>query len=143
LSGPNLSFADGPVARSVDFGVTNVHRGCRKVRLLRAQIGLKLHPLRFEDGFAAALGFGSEFTAVQNGPGLIEISIPAGKLARQVSFRGDGGFEALLSSRLTLIKTFLVFTFRASTNQLSLYSFLASFGCCNLRLCLIDTGRRR
>src|SRR5258707_3905525 len=43
---------------------------------------------------------------------------------------------------MTLIKTFLAFTFRASTNQLSLYSVLASFGCCNLRLCLIDTGHR-
>src|SRR5260370_8870607 len=41
-----------------------------------------------------------------------------------------------------LIKTFLAFTFRPSTNQLSLYSFLASFGCCNLRLCLIDTRHR-
>src|SRR6266481_97919 len=43
---------------------------------------------------------------------------------------------------MSLIKTFLALTFRASTNQLSLYSFLASFGCCNLRLCLIDTGHR-
>src|SRR6266851_7178403 len=41
---------------------------------------------------------------------------------------------------MSLIKTFLAFTFRASTNQLSLYRFLASLGCCNLRLCLIDTG---
>ncbi len=41
-----------------------------------------------------------------------------------------------------LIKTFLAFTFRASTNQLSLYSFLAGLGGCNLRLCLIDTGHR-
>src|SRR5882672_3124357 len=43
---------------------------------------------------------------------------------------------------MTLIKTFLALTFRASTNQLSLYSFLASFGCDNLRLCLIDTSQR-
>src|SRR6266446_7417021 len=43
---------------------------------------------------------------------------------------------------MSLIKTFLAFTFRASTNQLSLYSFLASLGGCNLRLCLIDTGHR-
>src|SRR3954471_23770294 len=43
---------------------------------------------------------------------------------------------------MTLIKTFLAFTFRASTNQLSLYSLLASFGGCNLRVCLIDTGYR-
>src|ERR1700686_778331 len=40
---------------------------------------------------------------------------------------------------MSLIKTFLALTFRPSTNHLSLYSFLASFGCCNLRLCLIDT----
>src|SRR6266851_1586504 len=43
---------------------------------------------------------------------------------------------------MSLIKTVLAFTFRASTNQLGLYSFLASFGCCNLRSCLIDTGHR-
>src|SRR5258708_2052429 len=43
---------------------------------------------------------------------------------------------------MSLIKTFLAFTFRASTNQLSLYSFLAGLGGCNLRLCLIDTGHR-
>src|SRR5258706_1341655 len=41
---------------------------------------------------------------------------------------------------MSLIKTFLAFTFRASTNQLSLYSFLASFGCCSLRVGLIDPG---
>src|SRR5467141_1048270 len=43
---------------------------------------------------------------------------------------------------MSLIKTFLAFTFRASSNQLSLYSFLAGLGGCNLRLCLIDTGHR-
>src|SRR6266481_4714422 len=43
---------------------------------------------------------------------------------------------------MSLIKTLLAFAFGASTNQLSLYSFLASLGCCNLRLCLIDTGHR-
>src|SRR5258708_6242328 len=43
---------------------------------------------------------------------------------------------------MRLIKTFLALTFRASTNHLSLYSFLASFGSCDLRLCLIDTGQR-
>src|SRR6267154_2454546 len=81
LSGPNLSFAHGAVARSIDLGVTNVHRRCRKARLLRAQIGLKLHRLRFEDGFAQPLGFGSEFTATQHGSGLIEIGVTARKLA--------------------------------------------------------------
>src|SRR6266403_5100966 len=81
LSGPNLSFADVPVARSVDLGVTNVHQGCPKVRLLCAQIGLKLHLLRFEDGFTAAFGFGGEFTTTQHGLGLIKIGIPAAKLA--------------------------------------------------------------
>ncbi len=81
MSGPNLSFAHGAVARSVDLGVTNVHRRYRKVRLLRAQIGLKLHLLRFEDGFTAAFGFGSEFATTQHGLGLIKIGIPAAKLA--------------------------------------------------------------
>src|SRR5258708_3325474 len=43
---------------------------------------------------------------------------------------------------MSLIKTFLAFKFRASTNQLGLHSFLPSLGCCNLRLCLIDTRQR-
>jgi len=38
----------------------------RKARLFAVQIGLKLASLRFEDGFAAALGFGSDFTTTQH-----------------------------------------------------------------------------
>src|SRR5258706_7197145 len=43
---------------------------------------------------------------------------------------------------MSLIKTFLACAFRATTNQLSLYSFLASLGCCNLSPGLIDTRQR-
>ena len=72
---------EAAVAGSVNFGVAKVHLDCSEVRQLRAQIGLKFHPLRFEDGFAAALGFGSEFTTAQHRLCLIEIGVPAGKLA--------------------------------------------------------------
>jgi hypothetical protein len=37
--------------------------------------------MRFEDGFAAALGFGSELTTAQHRSGLIEIGVAAGELA--------------------------------------------------------------
>src|ERR1700674_3514440 len=43
---------------------------------------------------------------------------------------------------MSLVKTFLAFACRTRTNQFSLYTFLASFGSCNLRLCLIDTRQR-
>src|ERR1700741_4504709 len=79
LPRPNLAFAHSAVAWSVNFGVAKVHLDCSEARLLRAEIGLKLQLLRFEDDSAAALGFGSEFTAVQNGLCFIKISISAGK----------------------------------------------------------------
>src|ERR1700733_231069 len=48
----------------------------------------------------------------------------------------------MLGRRGSLIKPFLAFTFGTSANQLSLYSFLASLGGCNLGLCLIDARER-
>src|SRR4029077_9319519 len=90
----------------------------------------------------ASLGFGGDFTTTQHGLRLIEVGIAAGKLSGEVSFGGDSGLEVLLSRRVSLIKRFLALTFRACSNQLSLYGFLASLGGCNLRLCLINTRQR-
>jgi len=116
----------------------------RKARLLRSQIGLKLYPLRFEDSFAAALGFGSGVSLLcKHGVGLIDISVPAGKLARQISFRGDRGLEALLSSRMSLIKTVpgvYVQSEHESTRPVQLPCQASAAAI--LRLCLIDTGHR-
>src|SRR5580692_5492448 len=141
LPRPNLPFAHSAVVGSIDFGVAKVHFNRSKVGLLGPQISLKLRLLRFEDDFAASLGLGSEFTTTQHGLRLIEIGVTAGKLGGEVSFGGDGGLEVLLGRRVSLIKPFLAFTFRASANQLSLHGCLASLGGCNLCLCLIDAGQ--
>src|SRR4029077_7559067 len=90
----------------------------------------------------ASLGFGGDFTTTQHGLRLVEVGIAAGKLSGEVSFGGDSGLEVLLSRRVSLIKPFLALTFRACSNQLSLYGFLASLGGCNLRVCLINPRQR-
>src|ERR1700733_6029783 len=141
LPRPNLPFAHRAVVWSVIFGVAEVHLNCHQAGLLGVKIGLKLGLLGFENGFAASLGLGSEFTATQRGLRLIEIGVTAGKLGGEASFGGDSGLEALLGRRVSLIKPFLAFTFRASANQLSLHGCLASLGGCNLCLCLIDAGQ--
>src|ERR1700733_7430314 len=142
LPGPNLPFTHHAVVGSVDFGVAKVHLDCSKARLLGVQVGLNLRLLRFEHGFAASLGFGSDFTTTHRGLRLIEVGITAGRLSGEVSFGGDSRLEVLLGRRVSLIKRFLALTFRACSNQLSLYGFLASLGGCNLRLCLINTRQR-
>src|SRR5580692_5158483 len=141
LPRPNLPFAHGAVVGSVNFRVTKVHLNCHKAGLLGVKIGLKLGLLGFENDFAASLGLSSEFTTTQHGLRLIEIGVTAGKLGGEASFGGDSGLEVLLGRRVSLIKPFLAFTFRASANQLSLHGCLASLGGCNLCLCLIDAGQ--
>src|SRR6266481_2372928 len=80
LPGPHLPFTYVAVAGRENFGVAEVHIGCRECRLFREPIGLKLHILRFENAFGSALGFGTELAAAQHGLSLIEISVAAGKL---------------------------------------------------------------
>src|SRR5271156_2596887 len=65
LPRPNLPFAYRAVVGSVNFGVAKVHLDCNQARLLGVQVGLKLRILRFENYFAASLGFGGEFTTTQ------------------------------------------------------------------------------
>src|SRR5882762_10868873 len=106
------------------------------------QIGLKLHILRFEDGFRAALGFGAEFTAEQQGARLIEVGFATGQLRRQALVVRDRRLQLLLRRRMSLIQPLLALAFRVGTNQVRSYCFSTSFGRGDLRLCLIDTGER-
>src|SRR6266581_3089043 len=78
LSCPDLPFAHHTLTRCVNLRVAKIHHSCRKARLFRMQIGLKLQILRFEDGLRAALGFGAEFTAEQQGARLIEVGFATG-----------------------------------------------------------------
>src|ERR1700688_598242 len=80
LSLPNLSLHNGALARCVNFRVAEIHHSCRKARLFRMQIGLKLQNLRLEDYLRTPLGFGTELAAAKYGLSLIEIGIAAGKL---------------------------------------------------------------
>src|SRR6267142_3305643 len=80
LSCSDLPFAYSALTRRINFRVAKIHHSRREVCLLRAQICLKLCVLRFEHGFGTPLGFSTEFTAAQHAPGLIEISVAAGKL---------------------------------------------------------------
>src|SRR5260370_8078283 len=57
LSWPNLSFPHGTLARRVNFRVPTIHHSCRKPRLLRPQITLKLHILPPQHPFPSPLDF--------------------------------------------------------------------------------------
>src|ERR1700722_18456358 len=142
LSWPNLSFPHGTLARRVNFRVAKIHHRCREVRLLRAQIGLKLHILRLEDCFRTPLGFRSEFTATQHRLSLFEIGVPARELWRQALVIGHRGFHLLLRRRVSLIQPPLALAFRVGANQVRTYCLPTSFSRGDLRLCLIDTGER-
>src|SRR5882724_7524023 len=142
LSWPNLSSPHGTLARRVNFRVPKVHHSCRKVRLLRPQISLKLHILRFEDGLRAAFGFGSEFTATQHGLSLFEIGVATDELCRETLVIGHRCFHLLLRRRMSLIQTLLALALGVGANQVRAYCIPTSFNCGDLRLCLIDTGKR-
>src|ERR1700731_4675724 len=49
LPRPDLAFAHSALAGCVNFRVAKIHHSCREVRLLRAQVGPKLHILRLDD----------------------------------------------------------------------------------------------
>src|SRR5258708_2389929 len=103
LPGPHLPFTYVAVPGRVNFGVAEVHIGCRECRLFREPIGLKLHILRFENAFGSVLGFGTELAAGQHGLSLIESSVSAGKMCLQLIVIGHGGLECLLRRRMSLI----------------------------------------
>src|SRR6266581_7323667 len=75
LSCPDLAFAHSAVTRCVNFRVAKIHRSCRKARLFRMQVGLKLHILRLENCLRTSLGFRTELTAAQHDLSLIKIGI--------------------------------------------------------------------
>src|SRR5713226_3951571 len=142
LSWPNLSFPHSALAGCVNFCVAKIHHSCREVRLLRTQIGLKLHILRLEDSFRTPLGFRSEFTATQQRLSLFEIGGAARELCRQALVVRHRGFHLLLRRRMSLIQTLLALAFRVGTNQVRTCGLPTSFSRGDLRLCLIDTGKR-
>src|SRR6266849_4179823 len=142
LSCPDLAFAHSALAGCVNFRVAKIHHSCREVRLLRPQISLKLHILRLEDCFRTPLGFGSEFAAEQHRLGLFEIGVTARELRRQALVVRHRGFHPLLRRRMSLVQPLLAFALGVGANQVSSYCFFSSFSRGDLRLCLIDTGKR-
>src|SRR5713101_6921818 len=142
LSCPDLPFAHSALAGCVDFRVAKIHHSCREVRLLCAQIGLKLHILRLDDCFRTPLGFRSEFTATQHRLSLFEIGVAARELCRQALVIGHRPFHLLLRCRMSLIQTLLALALGVGANQVRTYGLSTSFSCGDLRLCLIDTGKR-
>src|SRR5712692_8945918 len=140
LSWPNLSFPHGTLARRVNFRVPKIHHSCRKARLLRPQISLKLHILRLEDRFGSPLGFGREFTAKQHGLSLFEIGVATRELCRQALVVRHRGFHPLLRRRMSLVQPLLALALRVGANQVSSYCFFSSFSRGDLRPCLIDGG---
>jgi len=106
------------------------------------QIGPKLHILRLEDCFRTPLGLRSEFAATQHRLSLFEIGVTARELSRQALVVRHRGFHLLLRRRMSLIQTLLALALGVGANQVRTYCLPASFSCGDLRLCLIDTGKR-
>src|SRR6266852_4923233 len=74
------------------------------------------------------------------------LSFPHGTLARRVNFRvpkiHHSCRKARLLRRMSLVQPLLALALGVGANQVSSYCFFSSFSRGDLRLCLIDTGKR-